>query len=87
MLLNTKQNLDSYCFRKKIKKWGQCGNTGSLLTEDQTTNKQTNKKTTQVAIMATDERAQKILEGFKLNWINMRDGETGKVLWQGMEDM
>jgi len=37
--------------------------------------------------MATDERAQKILDGFKLNWMNLRDGETGKIMWQGMEDM
>jgi len=33
------------------------------------------------------ERAKKILEGFKLNWMNLRDGETGKIMWQGMEDM
>merc|ERR1712013_784123 len=81
---NIKLHIVTDIKKKKIKKWGQCGNTGSLLTEDQT-NEHTKQTTEQ--IMATDERAQKILEGFKLNWINMRDGETGKVLWQGMEDM
>jgi len=27
------------------------------------------------------------LEGFKVNWMNLRDGETGKILWQGNEDL
>lgn len=27
------------------------------------------------------------MEGFKLNWMNLRDAESGKVLWQGDEDM
>uniref|UniRef100_UPI00358E4EA4 retinal rod rhodopsin-sensitive cGMP 3',5'-cyclic phosphodiesterase subunit delta n=1 Tax=Myxine glutinosa TaxID=7769 RepID=UPI00358E4EA4 len=32
-------------------------------------------------------RAKTILKGFKLNWMNLRDGESGKVLWQGMDDL
>ncbi|XP_030351921.1 retinal rod rhodopsin-sensitive cGMP 3',5'-cyclic phosphodiesterase subunit delta isoform X1 [Strigops habroptila] len=36
---------------------------------------------------ATDERAKEILRGFKLNWMNLRDAETGKILWQGTEDL
>mmetsp|Transcript_25336 Transcript_25336/g.74402 ORF Transcript_25336/g.74402 Transcript_25336/m.74402 type:complete len:148 (+) Transcript_25336:94-537(+) len=26
-------------------------------------------------------RAQKILDGFRLNWMNMADGQTGEILW------
>lgn len=33
------------------------------------------------------EKAESILAGFKLNWMNLRDAETGKVLWQSTEDM
>ncbi|XP_065191238.1 retinal rod rhodopsin-sensitive cGMP 3',5'-cyclic phosphodiesterase subunit delta-like [Sycon ciliatum] len=29
----------------------------------------------------------KILDGFKLNWMNLRDAASGKVLWQSSEDM
>uniref|UniRef100_A0A6I8NKC4 Retinal rod rhodopsin-sensitive cGMP 3',5'-cyclic phosphodiesterase subunit delta n=3 Tax=Ornithorhynchus anatinus TaxID=9258 RepID=A0A6I8NKC4_ORNAN len=36
---------------------------------------------------ARDERATHILRGFKLNWMNLRDAETGKILWQGTEDL
>ncbi len=25
-------------------------------------------------------------QGFKVNWINLRDKDTGKILWQGSED-
>ncbi|OZC10007.1 GMP-PDE, delta subunit [Onchocerca flexuosa] len=32
-------------------------------------------------------RAQRILEGFKLNWMSLRDAESGKVLWQSYEDL
>ncbi|XP_059427058.1 retinal rod rhodopsin-sensitive cGMP 3',5'-cyclic phosphodiesterase subunit delta isoform X1 [Carassius carassius] len=39
-------------------------------------------------MMSSDEdRAKEILKGFKLNWMNLRDAETGKVLWQGTEDL
>lgn len=34
-----------------------------------------------------EEKAGKILSGFKLNWMNLRDGETGKIMWQGNEDL
>uniref|UniRef100_A0A8C5QDN5 Retinal rod rhodopsin-sensitive cGMP 3',5'-cyclic phosphodiesterase subunit delta n=1 Tax=Leptobrachium leishanense TaxID=445787 RepID=A0A8C5QDN5_9ANUR len=37
--------------------------------------------------MSKDERALEILKGFKLNWMNLRDAETGKILWQGTEDL
>ncbi|KAF7647153.1 hypothetical protein LDENG_00176500 [Lucifuga dentata] len=38
--------------------------------------------------MSSDEdRAKEILKGFKLNWMNLRDAETGKVLWQGTDDL
>ncbi|CAB3403732.1 unnamed protein product [Caenorhabditis bovis] len=33
------------------------------------------------------ELAENILNGFKLNWMNLRDAETGKILWQSTEDM
>mmetsp|Transcript_43768 Transcript_43768/g.95690 ORF Transcript_43768/g.95690 Transcript_43768/m.95690 type:complete len:173 (-) Transcript_43768:659-1177(-) len=34
------------------------------------------------AIVApTDERARAILDGFKIDWMNMSDGSTGRVLW------
>ncbi|XP_032081882.1 retinal rod rhodopsin-sensitive cGMP 3',5'-cyclic phosphodiesterase subunit delta isoform X1 [Thamnophis elegans] len=33
------------------------------------------------------QRAKEILRGFKLNWMNLRDAETGKILWQGTEDL
>ncbi|XP_029471034.1 retinal rod rhodopsin-sensitive cGMP 3',5'-cyclic phosphodiesterase subunit delta [Rhinatrema bivittatum] len=36
---------------------------------------------------AKDDRAKEILKGFKLNWMNLRDAETGKILWQGTEDL
>ncbi|XP_063723024.1 retinal rod rhodopsin-sensitive cGMP 3',5'-cyclic phosphodiesterase subunit delta-like [Symsagittifera roscoffensis] len=29
----------------------------------------------------------KIRKGFKLNWMNLRDADTGKVMWQGNEDL
>uniref|UniRef100_A0A915ANI5 GMP phosphodiesterase delta subunit domain-containing protein n=1 Tax=Parascaris univalens TaxID=6257 RepID=A0A915ANI5_PARUN len=32
-------------------------------------------------------RAEKIMTGFKLNWMNLRDAESGKVLWQSTEDL
>uniref|UniRef100_A0A8D3DVL0 Large ribosomal subunit protein eL36 n=6 Tax=Percomorphaceae TaxID=1489872 RepID=A0A8D3DVL0_SCOMX len=37
--------------------------------------------------IGTHIRAKEILKGFKLNWMNLRDAETGKVLWQGTEDL
>jgi len=32
-------------------------------------------------------KAEDILKGFKLNWMNLRDADSGKVLWQGAEDL
>jgi len=32
-------------------------------------------------------RAEDILSGFKLNWMNLRDADTGKILWQGNDDL
>ncbi|CAH1399128.1 unnamed protein product [Nezara viridula] len=34
-----------------------------------------------------DKRAQEILSGFQVNWMNLRDADTGKILWQGNEDL
>uniref|UniRef100_A0AC35G9K6 Phosphodiesterase delta-like protein n=1 Tax=Panagrolaimus sp. PS1159 TaxID=55785 RepID=A0AC35G9K6_9BILA len=33
------------------------------------------------------EKAEEILKGFKLNWMNLRDAETGRVLWQSDENL
>ena len=30
---------------------------------------------------------QKKTLGFRLNWMNLRDAESGKVLWQGDDDL
>ncbi|XP_071839857.1 retinal rod rhodopsin-sensitive cGMP 3',5'-cyclic phosphodiesterase subunit delta-like [Apostichopus japonicus] len=32
-------------------------------------------------------KAEDILKGFKLNWMNLRDAETGRILWQATEDL
>jgi len=42
--------------------------------------------THQIKMTACD-RVAGILEGFKLNWMNLRDGESGKILWQGNQDL
>ncbi|KAK6034634.1 GMP-PDE, delta subunit [Cooperia oncophora] len=34
-----------------------------------------------------NEKADHILNGFKLNWMNLRDAESGRILWQSTEDM
>uniref|UniRef100_A0A8C6RKM0 GMP phosphodiesterase delta subunit domain-containing protein n=1 Tax=Nannospalax galili TaxID=1026970 RepID=A0A8C6RKM0_NANGA len=31
--------------------------------------------------------ARDIWRGFKLNWMNLWDAETGKILWEGLEDL
>uniref|UniRef100_A0A2P2ICT5 Probable cGMP 3',5'-cyclic phosphodiesterase subunit delta n=1 Tax=Hirondellea gigas TaxID=1518452 RepID=A0A2P2ICT5_9CRUS len=31
-------------------------------------------------------RSEDILEGFQINWMNLRDADTGRILWQGTED-
>uniref|UniRef100_H2YB94 Phosphodiesterase delta-like protein n=1 Tax=Ciona savignyi TaxID=51511 RepID=H2YB94_CIOSA len=30
---------------------------------------------------------ERVLDGFKLNWMNLRDASSGKVLWQGDNDL
>lgn len=32
-------------------------------------------------------RAEDIMKGFKLNWMNLRDADSGKILWQSSDDM
>lgn len=32
-------------------------------------------------------RAEDILNGFKLNWMNLRDADNGKILWQSTENL
>jgi len=32
-------------------------------------------------------KAEDILKGFKLNWMNLRDAETGRILWQSNDDL
>jgi len=32
-------------------------------------------------------RAEDIMKGFKVNWMNLRDADTGKILWQGHDDL
>ncbi|XP_038213624.1 retinal rod rhodopsin-sensitive cGMP 3',5'-cyclic phosphodiesterase subunit delta [Zerene cesonia] len=33
------------------------------------------------------DRVVTILNGFQINWMNLRDADTGKILWQHNEDM
>lgn len=32
-------------------------------------------------------KAEDILSGFRVNWMNLRDADTGKLLWQNTEDL
>ena len=32
-------------------------------------------------------KSEDILSGFRVNWMNLRDADTGKILWQGNEDL
>jgi retinal rod rhodopsin-sensitive cGMP 3',5'-cyclic phosphodiesterase subunit delta len=32
-------------------------------------------------------RTDDILRGFRVNWVNLRDNDTGKILWQGNQDL
>ncbi|KAF9809910.1 hypothetical protein SFRURICE_002140 [Spodoptera frugiperda] len=34
-----------------------------------------------------EDRVASILKGFQVNWMNLRDADTGKILWQNSEDM
>ncbi|KAI6184730.1 Phosphodiesterase delta-like protein [Aphelenchoides bicaudatus] len=40
-----------------------------------------------LASLKMNDRANEIMSGFKLNWMNLRDSNTGKVIWQSTEDM
>ncbi|KAL1501276.1 hypothetical protein ABEB36_006627 [Hypothenemus hampei] len=33
------------------------------------------------------DRAEQIIKAFQVNWIILRDADTGKVFWQGQEDI
>ena len=32
-------------------------------------------------------KAEDILTGFRVNWMNLRDADTGKILWQVMRKL
>ncbi|XP_041378377.1 retinal rod rhodopsin-sensitive cGMP 3',5'-cyclic phosphodiesterase subunit delta-like [Gigantopelta aegis] len=32
-------------------------------------------------------KAEDIMKGFKLNWMNLRDADSGKILWQSNDDL
>ena len=34
-----------------------------------------------------NQKALDILKGFKLNWMNLRDADSGKILWQSNDDL
>lgn len=36
---------------------------------------------------SSSRRAQKILDGFKFHWMNLRDADSGRVLWQSSENL
>ncbi|CAM4739588.1 unnamed protein product [Rotaria magnacalcarata] len=36
---------------------------------------------------SSSSRATAILKGFQFNWMNLRDAESGKTLWQSSEDL
>jgi retinal rod rhodopsin-sensitive cGMP 3',5'-cyclic phosphodiesterase subunit delta len=33
------------------------------------------------------EKVKQVLNGFKLNWMNLRDADSGKILWQSSDDL
>ncbi len=37
--------------------------------------------------MTTARRAEDILNGFKFHWMNLRDADSGTVLWQSTENL
>ncbi|XP_062505852.1 retinal rod rhodopsin-sensitive cGMP 3',5'-cyclic phosphodiesterase subunit delta-like [Corticium candelabrum] len=39
------------------------------------------------SVSHSEEKARNILEGFHVNWMNLRDASSGKILWQGSEDL
>ncbi|XP_003385303.1 PREDICTED: retinal rod rhodopsin-sensitive cGMP 3',5'-cyclic phosphodiesterase subunit delta-like [Amphimedon queenslandica] len=40
-----------------------------------------------MAELSSGGRIQKILDGFKLNWMNLRDAENGKIMWQSYDNL
>ena len=32
-------------------------------------------------------KAEDIMKGFKLNWMNLRDADNGRILWQSSDDL
>ncbi|KAF6025243.1 PrBP [Bugula neritina] len=40
-----------------------------------------------LAYVAAMANTEDILKGFSLNWMNLRDADNGKVLWQGADDL
>ncbi|CAL8110485.1 unnamed protein product [Orchesella dallaii] len=32
-------------------------------------------------------KAEEILQGFRINWMKLRDSDTGGILWEGNEDL
>jgi hypothetical protein len=36
---------------------------------------------------SSSKRAQDILNGFKLHWMNLRDADSGRILWQSSENL
>ena len=32
-------------------------------------------------------KTDEILKGFRVNWVNLRDNNNGKILWQGNMDI
>ena len=38
-------------------------------------------------INSSSKRAQDILNGFKFHWMNLRDADSGRILWQSSENL
>ncbi|CAF0895563.1 unnamed protein product [Adineta ricciae] len=36
---------------------------------------------------SSSKRAEDILNGFKLHWMNLRDADSGRILWQSSENL
>ena len=35
----------------------------------------------------SSKRAEEIMNGFKFHWMNLRDADSGRVLWQSSENL
>ncbi len=40
-----------------------------------------------MAKYSSSKRAEHILNGFKFHWMNLRDADSGTILWQSAEDL